>query len=175
MEPKTVKEGKKKKPSSSHPCRRQPLAPRAPGSEEVDDDDRVSFPQRLEVCRVDRGREVDRRRVERARRVVGDTAARHAPRVSLVVVRVEAGALAVVAQRQLADRLGEVEPLRAQRVGDVERRELAGQARERDVEVDAEELSRRGTIDDELLLVGRGEEAVELLIVVVAVVVVRRG
>ena len=126
------------------------------------------------MCRVDRGREVDRRRVERARRVVGDTAARHAPRVSLVVVRVEAGALAVVAQRQLADRLGEVQPLRAQRVGDVERRELAGQARERDVEVDAEELSRRGTIDDELLLVGRGEEAVELLIVVVAVVVVRR-
>jgi len=94
--------------------------------------------------------------------------------VSLVVVRVEAGALAVVAQRQLADRLGEVQPLRAQRVGDVERRELAGQARERDVEVDAEELSRRGTIDDELLLVGWGEEAVELLIVVVAVVVVRR-
>ena len=115
---------------------------------------------------VDRGGVVDLRRVEGARRVVGDPPSRRGPRVPPVVVGVETGALAVVAEGQLPDRLGQVEPLRAESVRDVESRKLARQRRERDVEVDSEELPRGGAVDDELLLVGRGQEAVELLSVV---------
>lgn len=163
-QPKTKKKLNKKS-SSSHPGRRQPLAPRAPRREEVDDDDRVRPHQRLEVRGVDRRGVVDLRGVVRARRVVGNPFSRASPRVAPVVMRVKPCPLAVVAERQLADRLGQVEPLGAERVRDVERRKLARQRRERDVKVDSEELARRGAVDDELLLVGRGEEAVELLLV----------
>jgi len=166
---KSEKKGNRKKKTLllllllSHPGRRQPLAPRAPRREEVDDDDRVRPHQRLEVRGVDRSGVVDLRGVVSARRVVGNALSRASPRVPAVVVGVEPCPLAVVAERQLADGLRQVEPLGAERVRDVERRKLARQRREGHVEVDAEELSRGRSVDDELLLVGRGEEAVELL------------
>ena len=149
--------------SLPYPGRRQPLAPRAPRREKVDHHDRVGLHQRLEVRCVDRRGIVYLRRVEGARRVVGDPFPRPRARMPSVVMGVKACALAVVAQGQLPDSFGEVEPLCPQGVGDVERRKLARQRRERHVEVDSEELSGGRTVDDELLLVGRGEEAVELL------------
>ena len=123
--------------------------------------------------RVDRGREVDGRGVVRARGVVGDPPAGHRARVPPVVVGVEARPLPVVAQGKLSNGLCQVQPLRAQGVGHVEGGELAGQRREGDVEVDSEELSGGGAVDDELLFVGRSQEAVQLLKFCVCVCVER--
>jgi hypothetical protein len=117
----------------------------------------------LKMRSVDRRGKVDRRSIISPRGVVRNPSTGRCPRMASVVVGVEAGALPFVAQGQLADGLRQVQPLGAQRVGDVERRELAGQRRKRNIKVDSEELARRGAVDDELLLVGGGEEAVELL------------
>jgi len=119
------------------PGRLQPLAPGAPGRVEVDDDDRVFGHQGLKVGKIDGVVVIvgHHGRGHGTRRVVDDG------RGGQVVVHVKPSPLAIRFQGQLAHGFRDVKALCAQGVADVQRQELAGEGREGDVEVDAEELA----------------------------------
>lgn len=68
----------------------------------------------------------------------------------------------VPCDRHLAHSFGEIETLEAQGIGDVQRGELAGQRREGDVEVDAQQLAMQGAVHHQGGLGVNLEEGTEL-------------